>query len=108
VLRDHLAAEVFVTYTPHVLGGEVSLRAIALDGVSAARLQAAIGDELARLRAAPASDDELAGAGAVRRRARREARGSPRRRGGRARSRSGTRSRARPTSWRARSSGCAR
>jgi len=60
VLRDHLAAELFVTYTPHVLGGEVSLRAIALDGVSAERLQAAIVDELAKFRAAPASDDELA------------------------------------------------
>jgi zinc protease len=60
VMKDRLAAEVFVGYEPHVLGGEVDVHAIARDGVSAAKLKAALVDELARFRKAPATDDELA------------------------------------------------
>jgi zinc protease len=60
VMKDRLAAEVFVGYDPHVLGGEVSVHAIALDGVSATRLKAALTDELARFRRTPATPDELA------------------------------------------------
>jgi predicted Zn-dependent peptidase len=60
VMKDRLASEVFVGYEPHVQGGEISVHAIARDGVSAAKLKAALVDELARFRKAPATDDELA------------------------------------------------
>jgi len=60
VARDHLAAEVFVTHEPHLLGGQLVVHAIAERGVGAARLRRAIADELARFRRTPATDDELA------------------------------------------------
>jgi zinc protease len=60
VMKDRVAAEVYVSYDPHVLGGELAIHAIALDGVAAPRLRAAIEDELARFRKAPATEDELA------------------------------------------------
>jgi len=59
VMKDRVAAEVFVDYEPHVLGGEISVHAIAMDGVSAAKLAAAVKDELAKFRKAPATADEL-------------------------------------------------
>jgi zinc protease len=60
VARDHLAAEVYVTHEPHLLGGQIEVHAIAERGVGAARLRRALAAELARFRRAPGTADELA------------------------------------------------
>ncbi len=58
--RDRLATEIDVAFDGHARGGEVALFAVAADGVSAARLAAALDAELAAFRRAPPTADEVA------------------------------------------------
>ncbi len=59
VLRDKLASDVSAYAEPQVLGGELQIHAIARTGVDPAMLQAAIDDELARLRRKGTTPAEL-------------------------------------------------
>jgi zinc protease len=60
VMKDRLATEVEAYYQPQMLGGEFQIHAIARDGVDTTTLRKAIDEEVAALRAAPITADELA------------------------------------------------